>query len=76
MDNKVKEISDRIDNITQILKKTSISRKSEKEKLFLKILITLENVLEYIEKKMPIVKVNINNKIMKLNVLLERKIIF
>ena len=52
MDNKVKEISDRIDNITQILKKTSISKKSEKEKLFFKkILITLENVLEYIEKK-------------------------
>ena len=36
MDNKVKEISDRIDNITQILKKTSISKKSEKEKLFLR----------------------------------------
>ena len=52
MDNKVKEISDRIDNITQILKKTSICKKSENEKLFFKkILITLENVLEYIEKK-------------------------
>ena len=52
MDNKVKEISDRIDNITKILKKTSICKKSEKEKLFFKkILITLENVLEYIEKK-------------------------
>ena len=52
MDNKVKEISDRIDNITQILKKTSISKKSEKEKLFFKkILVTLENVLDYIEKK-------------------------
>ena len=52
MNNKVKEISDRIDNITQILKKTSISKKSEKEKLFFKkILVTLENVLDYIEKK-------------------------
>ena len=52
MDNKVKEISDRIDNITQILKKTSIGKKTEKEKLFFKkILVTLENVLDYIEKK-------------------------
>ena len=41
MDNKVKEISDRIDNITQILKKTSISKKSEKEKLFFKKILTI-----------------------------------
>ena len=52
MDNKVKEISDRIDNITQILKKTSIAKNQKKKNFFLrKILITLKNVLEYIEKK-------------------------
>ena len=52
MDNKVKEIADRIENITNELKKSSISKGSEKEKIFFKkILITLENVLEYIEEK-------------------------
>tara|TARA_B100000963_G_scaffold314136_1_gene292508 strand:+ start:1836 stop:2012 length:177 start_codon:yes stop_codon:yes gene_type:complete len=52
MNNKVKEIADRIENITNELKKSSISKGSEKEKIFFKkILITLENVLEYIEEK-------------------------
>ena len=51
MDNKIKDITNRINIITEILKKSSINKQSEKDKIFFKkILTTLEKVLEYIRK--------------------------
>ena len=51
MDNKIKDITNRINIITEILKKSSINKQSEKDKIFFKkILTTLEKVLKYIRK--------------------------
>jgi len=51
MDEKIKDIANRINIVNQKLKKITTNSASYEDKIFLKkILITLEKVLEYIKK--------------------------
>ena len=51
MDEKIKDIANRINIVNEKLKKITTNSTSDEDKIFLKkILITLEKVLEYIKK--------------------------